>query len=255
MRFFLIAGGISLAYCAALLVLIEAGRRAGRARLELDPEKGLSGLGPIEGSVLGLFGLLLAFSFGGGVSRFNERTVLVINESNAVGTVWLRMDGLPAADQPAIRKSFRDYVNARVETQAVDDETKVLEDRLYQLKDQLWKGIQAVYKRDGYTSSGNFLMASLNDLFEIGDKRLAYRRYHMPIAVFIFLLALGLVGGLMAGMALAGAKNRNWLYPVGFALINGLTIYLIIDIEYPRHGLIRIDAVHQVLIDAAERLR
>ena len=252
----MIAGLISLGYCAALLVLIEVGRRAGRARLERDPDKGLSGLGPIEGSVLGLFGLLLAFSFGGAVSRFNDRTLLVIDEANAVRTAWLRLDVLSAADQPALRKTFQEYVQARVETQAAEEEdTRNLEERIQQLKEEIWKGVHAAYRRDGYSSSGNFLMASLNELFDLGDRRLAYRRYHMPIAVFIFLLALGLIGGLMAGMAMAGSKNRNWLYPVGFAIINGLTIYLIIDIEYPRHGLIRNDAVHQVLVEAAERLR
>jgi hypothetical protein len=34
-----------------------------------------------------------------------------------------------------------------------------------------------------------------------------------------------------------------------FAAIMAVTVYVILDLEYPRFGLIRVDAIDQVLVD------
>ena len=41
---------------------------------------------------------------------------------------------------------------------------------------------------------------------------------------------------------------------VGFALVMAMAIYVILDIEYPRLGLIRVDAFDQALIDLRESM-
>ena len=60
-------------------------------------------------------------------------------------------------------------------------------------------------------------------------------------------LALGC--SLMAGYGMAGGKGRSWTHIIGFAAVMAITLYVIIEIEYPRLGLIRVDAVDQVLVD------
>ena len=42
---------------------------------------------------------------------------------------------------------------------------------------------------------------------------------------------------------------------VGFAAAMALAVYVIIDIEYPRLGLIRVDAFDQVLVELRESMR
>src|SRR5262252_8180189 len=76
-----------------MLTLLEVGRRIGVRRLERDPE-GLHA-GTIEGSVLALLGLLLAFTISGAGSRLDARRQLIIEETNAIGTAYLRLDMLP----------------------------------------------------------------------------------------------------------------------------------------------------------------
>lgn len=85
------------------MACIEFGRRL---RLRHSEEKSSSGLGVIDGAVFGLMGLLLAFSFSGAVSRFETRLQLIVQETNAIGTAWLRVDLLPEAAQPEIRSTF-----------------------------------------------------------------------------------------------------------------------------------------------------
>jgi hypothetical protein len=54
--------------------------------------------GVISG-IFALLGLLLAFTFSGAASRFDARRGLIIEETKAIGTAWLRLDLLPAAVQ------------------------------------------------------------------------------------------------------------------------------------------------------------
>jgi hypothetical protein len=97
-----------------MLVLLEVGRRIGVRRLARDPEGATVGLGTVEGAVFGLLGLLVAFTFSGAAARFDTRRQLIIEEANAVGTAYLRLDLLSAAAQPSRRAAFRQYLAARL---------------------------------------------------------------------------------------------------------------------------------------------
>ena len=63
-----------------------------------------------------LLGLLLAFSFSGAASRFEDRRHLITQETNAIGTAYLRIDLLPGDAQPKMRELFRHYLDSRLET-------------------------------------------------------------------------------------------------------------------------------------------
>jgi hypothetical protein len=96
------------------LALLETGRRIGLRRLAKDSEAARTGLGVVEGAIFALMGLLIAFTFSGAASRFDTRRHLVVEEANAIGTAYLRLDLLPSDAQSALRESFRQYVDARL---------------------------------------------------------------------------------------------------------------------------------------------
>ena len=97
-----------------MLLCFELGRRFGVARLARDPEGLAKGSGPVEAAVFGLLGLLLAFTFSGAASRFEDCRHLIADETNAIETAYLRVDLLPADTQPGIRQDFRRYIDARL---------------------------------------------------------------------------------------------------------------------------------------------
>jgi hypothetical protein len=99
---------------ASTLILLVVGRRIGVRKRALDAEGAGAGLGAVEGAVFGLMGLLLAFTFSAAASRFEVRRQLIVQETNAIGTAYLRLDLLPQADQPKLREDFRSYVDARL---------------------------------------------------------------------------------------------------------------------------------------------
>jgi hypothetical protein len=99
-----------------MLLLLETGRRLGLQWLAQEAEAARAGFGVVEGAVFALMGLLIAFTFSGAASRFDARPQLVVEEVNAIGTAYLRLDLLPASTQPALRDSFRHYMEARLDT-------------------------------------------------------------------------------------------------------------------------------------------
>ena len=54
---------------------------------------------------------------------------------------------------------------------------------------------------------------------------------------------------------MASAQRRNWLHILGFALITVIIVYVMLDIEYPRGGLIHLEAADQLLVDARARMK
>src|SRR5512134_2321727 len=99
----------------SMLILSDVGRRIGMRRLAQDPEGAEVGVGVVDGAIFALLGLLIAFTFSGAASRFDTRRQLIVEETNDIGTAYLRLDLLPADAQAALRESFRRYVEARLE--------------------------------------------------------------------------------------------------------------------------------------------
>ncbi len=60
---------------------------------------------------------------------------------------------------------------------------------------------------------------------------------------------LALISALLVGYGSSVNRGRTWLHTVAFAAILALTIYVIVDLEFPRLGLIRVDAADQALVD------
>ena len=94
----------SVGLFVGMLVCLEVGYRIGSYGVERHQELEHEGTGAIEAAVFALLGLLLAFTFGGAMTRLETRRELIVQEANAIGTAYLRLDVLPAAEQPEMRR-------------------------------------------------------------------------------------------------------------------------------------------------------
>src|SRR5215472_5800681 len=98
-----------------MLVAMDIGYRIGRKRKSGDPQTSIEVIGTVDAAVFGLLGLILAFTFSGASERLVIRRAQIVQEANAIGTAYLRIDVLPLSDQPVIRGLFRAYLDARIE--------------------------------------------------------------------------------------------------------------------------------------------
>jgi len=236
-----------------MLAFLELGRRFGLRRRARDPEGAHAGLGAVDGAVFALLGLLIAFTFSGAASRFDDRRKLIVQETNDIGTAYLRLDLLAVDAQPALRDLFRRYVDARIEVYRPLHDASAAKAELARanaLAGQIWTQAVAASTAEGAKpGAAMLLLPALNQMFDIATTRALAVQIHPPAAIFLLLFGLALSGALLAGYDMAAGQQRPWVHMVVFAAVMSLAVYVIIDIEYPRLGIIRVDAFDQALVD------
>ncbi|QSX77763.1 bestrophin-like domain [Agrilutibacter solisilvae] len=234
-----------------MLVFSELGRRLAAARLARDP-KGVKGTGSAAAAVFGLLGLLLAFTFSGAAGRFEARRHLITEEANDIGTAYLRIDLVPGPAQPELRALFRRYVDVRAVTyrqsSLADSQARLAE--AADLQARIWAAALAGCRRpEAATPCTMLLLPALNAMFDITTTRAMATENHPPLVIFLMLAALSLVGALLVGHDMAANRERPWLHPIVFATIISLSVYVILDLEFPHLGLIRVDSADHVISD------
>src|SRR5512138_2372613 len=73
-----------------------------------------SGFGAVEGSLLGLLALMLAFTFSLSSSHYDRRIQVINEEANDIGTAILRADLYPDSVRKEFRKDFKQYIETRI---------------------------------------------------------------------------------------------------------------------------------------------
>jgi hypothetical protein len=235
----------TVALFAGLIVCLEVGYRLGVKRVKTLPDA-FEGFGPIEGAVFGIFALLLSLSFFGAASRLDARRQLIVNEANAISSAYMRVDLLPNAVQPEVRRLFREYLDERIRISESPDEARAVAQmpRAAQLQQAIWSHAISATKEGAPGTP--LLLPALNQMTEVASAKAIAVQTHLPALVFYFLVAAALFTGLVAGFGMARGQ-RNWLSVLIYASIVTLTMYVMLDMEYPRSGLIRIGAADLAL--------
>jgi hypothetical protein len=248
-----IASAFAIGLFFLMMLSVEVGRRIGRYRYAADKDSFSEGLGAAEGAVFALLGLLIAFTFSGAASRFEDRRHLITEEANDIGTAWLRINLLPPADQPAMRELFRRYTDLRVVAYERVRDTASTEAKTaaaLRLQGEIWQlAVAGVRKPEASPGAAQVLLPSLNAMFDIVTTRNTSTRSHPPLAIYLLLGVLCAVGAMLFGYSIGPSRNPNWLHRLAFAGVMALAIYVILDLEFPRRGLIRIDGEDKVLME------
>ena len=243
----------------AMLACYEIGRRIGVARLGSDPDGLAHGIGAVDGAVFALLGLLIAFTFSGAAARFEARRHLITQEANAIGTAFLRVDLLPTDAQPELRDLFRKYVDLRAVVYSEVADRAATEAKLAEaaaLQETIWaKALAAGRRPDAAAPATMLVLPALNEMIDITTTRHVATQNHPPLVIYLLLAGLSLVGSLLVGYGMSENKRQSWLHTTAFAIVLSLTTYVIVDLEFPRVGLIRVDAADQVLVDLRKSMR
>jgi len=235
-----------------LILAMELGRRVGYVRRQTDPEGAEKGLSAVEGAVFGLMGLLVAFTFSGAIGRFDLRRELIVKEANAIGTAWLRLDLLPAAPRETVRAEMRRYLEARI-VDSVAGESEA-NPAVTASQQKIWREtVSASASIPPNTAA--FVLGALNEMFDVAGERYAAARYHASPAVFVLLLVLAFLSSLLAGYGMAGAKERCWLHISCFIAALLISIFVIVDTEFPRRGLVHLDRYDVTFTSLRESLK
>jgi hypothetical protein len=231
----------------AMIVLQQLGHGL-RLRRQTAPQSSA-----VEGAVFALFGLLLAFTFAGAVTRYDAHRELVIEERNDIEKSYLRLDLLPPQNQPRLRQLFRDYLDSRL--RLYDGASGEVSPATEQLKGEIWQASVADVAAPGANpEAARLLLPALNDMFDITATRQNAFNMHPPAVIFLLLFILSGGSAFLAGYGMT-APARSWLYTIAFAFAVTLTVYATLEIEYPSQGLIRLTHTDNTLLQVRESMK
>ncbi|NDD30116.1 MAG: DUF4239 domain-containing protein, partial [Proteobacteria bacterium] len=245
---------LSLLLFLGMLGCLDVGRRVGQRWRVKEGENATSGTSNVEGAVLALLGLLLAFAFSGAATRFDARRALIVEEANDIGTAWLRIDTVDAEYQPELRRLFRQHVDLRLEAyKHVGDEvsTQAALDASSAVQRQIWdRAIDAVSRSKRMSGpSTALLLPALNAMFDITNTRTSAASMHPPTVVFVMLYAVALASSLLAGFAMSASQRFHWMHALCYTLALATVFYVVIDMEYPRLGQLRVDDFDRFIVE------
>lgn len=253
MRFALTNLIYTIGLLLGMLLMLEVGRRIALRRMAEDKEGARAGIGTVEGALLALLGLLIAFSFSGAAARFDARRQQIVDEANDIGSAYMLVDLLPPEAQPPLRDKFRQYVDTRLEAyRKMPDLTaaKAEFERSKTLQNDIWTQAVTATRDGGYQPVALQILPAIGKMINISTQRTIAIQMHPPTIIFVMLAGLMLISSLLAGYGMASVKSRNWTHTIAFAVILALTVYVIRDLEYPRlPGLVGLNEFDNVMVD------
>ena len=235
---------IYIAMVLGMYGCLELGRSWGRKQLAKKQSVGKEWIGIVDGPILAVYGLLLAFAFSGAMHRHDERKKIIVEEANALARGYFQVDLMPSAEQPQLRALMKDYLRTRLNCYRLrsDLDAYQLETlHSYQIQDQLW---QSVIKSSDYKvdrRAALTLLSTLSELRSLTTSRKILTSFHPPMIIMLFLLTLSLVASFLLGYQISMLKKKSWPHIFLFLGFVAFTNYLIIDLEYPKVGWIQID--------------
>ncbi len=247
----------SLVIVAALLIgtfaAMSLGHRMGRTRTPRD-ETETGQVSATQASLLGILGLLLGFTFSVSLNRHDDRSGAVVSEANAIGTAWLRADLLP--DPSRVKPGLIAYTRERVAASTIpasEHDRRIASVKAAEAQfSQLWSTAAGIAQATPNPASVAFTNA-LNDMIDELSARDAAIERHVPEIVLIILYATFLLSSGLLGYASGASRSRVTLTALVMPILIVALIYVIIDLDRPRRGLITVNQAP--LITAFDAIR
>ena len=236
-----------------MLLCLLIGQRFGQRDHSQLTDVARARLTAVEAAIFGLMGLMIAFTFSGAASRYELRRQLTVDEANAIGSCYARLDLLPlSSKQAALRGKYRRYLETRIDVYNVlpdIDASTAKAAAADKLRQEIWADtIAALAEAPPHVTI--VVIPALDQLMNIAVTRAIAAQTHTPKLIMAMLLLLGFVCSLLAGYAIANSRTSQvGLHLLAFALIMTATIYVIFDLDYPRFGIIRVNFADQALLD------
>jgi hypothetical protein len=200
-------------------------------------------VGAAQTAVAALLGLLLAFSVSMAVDRYENRKAAVIDESNAIGTAYLRASFLPEPSRTEAVGVFKEYVEARLELARPDwflSAESGLREHAASLQRRLWSFGVAATELDRRAVTYGLYAAAVNEMIDSAGRRDAGLRNHVPESVLYVLFGVSLATVGIMGYSSGLSGGRSLAAALIVSLIIAAVIFVILDFDRPYRGVIMI---------------
>jgi glycerol uptake facilitator-like aquaporin len=155
--------------------------------------------------------------------------------------------------QQEMRQLFARYLTTRTTVYRNIEDAAATQARIAEtaaLQRQIWaKAVSASQRSDAAADAAKLLLPALNEMIDITTTRAAAMQNHPPRTVFFLLASLCLFSALLVGYHMGRAKFQSWFQKILFSATLSVVFFVILDLEYPRYDLIRIDEADALLAE------
>lgn len=240
------SGIIVLVLFLALLAVYTGGYALRCRHDRLRGPEAVAGIGTIEGALLGLLALFLGFTFSMSASRFDSRREAIINEANAISTAIRSADLYPDSIRSELRLHFKTYLEARIAYAESGINQKIIfrtQQESNAAGDRIWKIVSGLSHRPEFVDISLVSAPSVTAMLDAATSRDAARISTVPEVVIWVLLLLSICSGFIIGYG-GEKRKKNHLMSLVLLVMITLSVYLIIDLDRPRRGLITTDSAN-----------
>jgi hypothetical protein len=202
--------------------------------------------GTVLGATLTLLGLLIGFTFSMAISRYDQRKNLEEAEANAIGTEYVRVDVLPAADAGKARDLLKKYLDQRIlfYKNRDKDELKQINATTAQLQNDLWATVRGPAEAQPTAITG-LALSGMNDVLNSQGYTTAAWLNRIPVAAWLLMRVIALGSNFLIGY---GARRRDTLLLLVVPLAVSMSFFLVADIDSPREGLISVQPQNLIIL-------
>jgi hypothetical protein len=228
----------------SMLLAIEMGYRIGLHNSGRASEWSKNHVNTLQASLLGVLALLLGFTFSLALQRYDNRSIAVVDEANAIGTALLRAQLLPDAVRADAQGALKDYLDLRVRASAIhladeDERLRLVAAATRQLE-ILWSLARVAAETDGNPVRSGLFIQALNEVIDSYGRRDAALKRHVPELVLFLLYGTFLMTGSIVGFAAGIGGHRTSFATYIMVTLIVLLVFIIIDLDRPRRGLIQV---------------
>lgn len=198
--------------------------------------------GVLQGAMLGVVGLLLAFGLSLALSRYENRREAIVTETNAIGTTYLRAQTLAEPVRGRSLDLLVDYTEGAVRLSSVvpqSDAQAAVAANEQRLQRRLWALAGEALDSAPVASAPRLYVETLNEMFDAQTARIAGLNNRVPTTVLILeILGAAVALGLLAAyMALVG---RGAIGVILASLVVAFLLFVTFDLDRPTRGLIQV---------------
>jgi hypothetical protein len=223
----------------AMVVGWLVGRWQGhRLRVKLVPE-GKIAVSKFLDATVAVLGLLLAFTFSTALNKHDQRRLMVVADSNAIGDFYTCAGLLKEPVRTKLRTVIRDYTALRVDLSKRVYNPTGFENALQQFQQMHNQMLELVSQAlaDG-TPIAVALTNSLNAVTSSHASRLAAVRDRSPNSIVLLLLLSAVSSAMLVGREQGADDESDIAGTVCFIILVSFAIYVTLDLEQPDRGFI-----------------
>jgi hypothetical protein len=222
-----------------LLVVVKIGGRVGPRTSCNGNEELREGIVAARDAIGVLLSLLLAFTLGMVLTRYDARKQLIVDEANAIGTTRLRAQMLSEPSRSELLALVQRYLDARIRfSEAGLDQTELSPSwsQAKELLAEMWQRSLAVAQQSPNPITSIFVQ-SLNQMTDLSESRLAALENRIPGVLWLVLIFMSALTCLLVGCSL---RRKALLVTLVWPLMISIVLALSADLDSPRTGLIQI---------------